>query len=77
MSSGKGNEELKYIFWSLVDYTKQHFKHEEDIFNRRKYRETATHIAEHTVFTKNVIGLYEQFKAGKVGLPIEVKQFLK
>jgi len=52
------------IIEGLVDYTMNHFIHEEELFHRFGYPETPEHEAEHNGFTRQAVELLTQFEAG-------------
>lgn len=77
MTLGKGKEALSQTFASLVDYTKTHFAHEEQVMLANNYPEYAEHKAAHYALTGRVLELQAAFDAGRMGITIELLQFLK
>ena len=76
MRQGKGKDVLGEIIKSLVDYTVTHFKTEETYFDKFGYPEKDSHKKEHTDFVKKTSDFKEGFEKGKLGLSIELMNFL-
>jgi len=70
MKNNKSKEVLAKIFHELVDYTKVHFKYEEDLFNKYNYPEKVTHKAVHDKFVKEVLAMLEDHKSGKSSVSV-------
>jgi hemerythrin len=64
------------IIEGLVDYTMNHFIHEEELFLRFGYPETPGHKAEHDSFAKQAMELLTQFEEGQ-SVGGETLEFLK
>ena len=77
MRQGKGKDVLGKIINGLITYTGTHFKTEEDYFDKLGYPDTAAHKDEHAVFVKKVSDFNADFQAGKLGVSIEVMNFLR
>ncbi len=77
MSSGKGKEILEDIFSELIEYTKTHFSFEENLMGKHNYSDIASHKMAHKKLTEQVMGFYNEFKSGKIGLPVIIFSFLK
>lgn len=77
MLAGKAKAVLGPILLELVNYTKQHFRHEEKLFRICAYAQTAAHSAQHASLTKQVLEFQTQFDAGATSLSIEVMEFLR
>jgi len=77
MASGKGKEALAKILAELVDYTKVHFRLEEQLMQQRGYLDYLTHKAEHDRFIMQIQDFQLQFQASKLTLTIQVMNFLK
>ncbi|WP_255433983.1 bacteriohemerythrin [Carboxylicivirga sp. M1479] len=70
-------ERLEELILGLVDYTKIHFKNEEDYMVEINYPDLAKHQALHQSFIDKVNNYYERLKNGKLILSIEVTNYLK
>jgi hemerythrin len=76
MKQGRGKDVLDKIINGLIDYTGYHFRTEEKYFDQFGYPDANSHKEEHMDFTKNVSDFKEGFTAGKIGLSMEVMDFL-
>jgi len=76
MSTGKSNTVLDKIISELVLYTKTHFRSEEELFAKFSYPDRLKHVSEHTEFVKKISDFEKEFKDGKIGLSIEILNFL-
>lgn len=77
MEEGRGNDVIGKVLNNLVNYTKQHFKREDDEMARIKYALSKTHQIEHDKLLKQVGDLQNDFNNGKMMLTIKVSKFLK
>jgi hemerythrin-like metal-binding protein len=77
MKVGKGQGVLKKVLNELVDYTKTHFRTEEDLFKDHGYPAYLEHKAEHDALTKQVAALAEKVRKGEAVITLEVMAFLK
>lgn len=76
MRQGKGKDVLGKIVNGLFSYTVTHFSMEEKYFDRFGYPETDSHKKEHVAFVKKVSEFKDGVEKGKLGLSIEVMNFL-
>jgi len=76
MKQGKGKDVVGNILNELVNYTKVHFKMEEDIFEQYGYPNKAAHINEHTNFVKKIMSFSDDYQSGRLGLSVELLNFL-
>ena len=76
MRQGKGKETLGKIINGLIVYTKTHFETEEKYFDEFEYPDTAEHKREHAAFVNKVNDFKAGFQSGKLGLSIDVMNFL-
>ncbi len=76
MRQGKGKEALGKIISGLVSYAATHFATEEKYFDKFNYPDAAPHKAEHSAFAKKATEFKTEFDAGRLGLTIQVMQFL-
>jgi hemerythrin len=77
LKEGKGNEVQGSILNELVSYTQTHFRAEEEKFKRTQYGEVTSHLAEHKDFVAKILDFKRSFDSGKIGLSIEIMNFLK
>jgi hemerythrin len=76
MRKGKGKDALGKILNEMVRYAMTHFSTEETYFDRYQYPETAPHKAEHASFVSKVKQFKADYDKNKVGLTIELMNFL-
>lgn len=77
MAKGKGKETIGDILKELAEYTKYHFNHEEELFEKHGYKGTNEHKEEHKYFVNEVTNFINDYNEGKFGLSIKVMNFLK
>jgi hemerythrin len=75
--TGKGRSVLWRLLDRLVQYAATHFAHEERLLRLHEYPDFARHKAEHAALTERVLGLQDEFNAGRTDLAIDVLQFLQ
>jgi len=76
MKKGKGKDILGKILDEMVRYALTHFSTEETYFDRYQYPEAAPHKSEHAAFVNKVKQFKSDFDKNKVGLSIEILNFL-
>jgi hemerythrin len=76
MREGKGKAVLSHTLMGLGSYTKEHFATEEKYFAKFGYPETDDHIRQHIRFVQKVSDMKKGFDEGRMGLSIEVMNFL-
>lgn len=76
MADGKGRSVIGKIIDRLVDYTQVHFRTEERIFTLIDYPETKRHLKEHADFVQKITVFHDGFRNGRLGLTVEVMNFL-
>jgi hemerythrin len=76
MKAGKGKDVTAKIVGGLMTYTKVHFNTEEKLFDQHGYPETAAHKREHAIFVQKVGNFKRDFDADKIGLSVEIMNFL-
>ncbi len=78
MIAGKGRDVLANVLKGLVDYTKTHFKYEEELFTRAGYPGAASHKKDHAELIQRVIDIHQKYNmTGPAALTIPVMNFLK
>jgi len=76
MREGKGKDLMGKIVNGLIGYTGTHFATEEKYFDQFAYPEADGHKAEHRNFIQKVSEFKGGFESGKLGLSIQVMDFL-
>lgn len=76
-SGGGGNDKMKEILQSLVEYTVNHFAYEEDLFEKFKYPDIVAHKKAHVALVDQVGSFNEQFQAGNAKLSGDLFKFLR
>lgn len=61
---------------TLVDYTKDHFRHEEEAMRLYKYPETEPHTVEHEELLSRLLAFKERADSGHVASALELMDFL-
>ena len=77
MMNSKGNEILIDILTELAQYTKNHFKYEEQYMAKINYPKLKEHKEVHDLITKQVGELYEKVKEGKFVSSVQISNMLK
>ncbi len=77
MTTGKGNEALAGILTGLKEYVIQHFGDEEKLQQQAGYPGFLHHKKIHTQFVAKLVDLENNFKEGRVGISMELMDFLK
>jgi hemerythrin len=77
MSSGRGQMELNNILDQLIDYTQTHFTAEENLMREYHYPDLEKHCQRHKELTQQVLDFKTKYDSGKIGLSIQMTQFLK
>lgn len=73
---GKAKEALGQALDGLIDYTKEHFKTEEQLFAKHGYPEAAEHKGQHDAFVEKVTDFKQRFDQGKLTMTVEIRLFL-
>jgi hemerythrin len=77
MTVGKSKEVLGSIFDQLVSYTQYHFSAEEKLMRDNGYPKLADHMKLHDEFTAEILHFQKDVKSGKIGMGIQVRDYLK
>lgn len=75
--AGSAQRTMGEILRNLIDYTKIHFRHEEEYMVLHEYSAYVAHKAEHDALTKQVVDYYQRFLDGKTSFSIELLNFLR
>ena len=76
-SAGRGKDVVEKILADLVTYANVHFSAEEDLLKKHAYPGLPQQKAEHQKLVKTVKDFQQDFDSGRVGMSIEIMQFLK
>ena len=76
MKSGSGRLIMEDIVARLANYTRSHFRGEEELMARASYPELAAHRVEHRNFVDAVENFQADLAAGAIGQTIQVAEFL-
>ncbi len=79
VEAGAGTGALGGVLNGLVNYTRYHFSHEEELAWRSRFPGYEKHRRQHEGFTAKVLQVYADFQSGgeSARLPGEVLEFLK
>ncbi|MEI6667785.1 MAG: bacteriohemerythrin [Acidobacteriota bacterium] len=76
MGQGKSKAVMGTIVAELARYTRTHFSYEQDLFAQHSYPDAPAHLAEHEIFVGEISRFAADFEAGRLGLSIQVMNFL-
>ncbi|MBN8218673.1 MAG: bacteriohemerythrin [Spirochaetes bacterium] len=77
MVQREGKAATEAVLSGLIDYTANHFKFEENLFEQFGYPERAGHGAKHAKLVGEVLEYAKRYDAGEVSVNVEILQFLK
>lgn len=77
MKQGKGKKVIGDTISELILYTQEHFKTEEELFEKYEYPDKRTHITEHSKFVIKVSDFKTDFESGQILISVNLLQFLK
>lgn len=77
MKAGKGSQGARRVLNGLVDYTKTHFRTEEEFMKAHSYPGFLAHKKEHDDLANQAEELLFQVEHGKLTVPMETGKFLK
>jgi hemerythrin len=77
MTVGKSKQVLDSIFDELVAYTQYHFSAEEKLMRDNGYPKLTEHMKFHDGFTTEILRFQKEVKTGKIGISIQIRDFLK
>jgi hemerythrin-like metal-binding protein len=77
MAQGKGRETLGRTLAELIEYTREHFRREEDVMQRIDYHGAASHRDAHARLINDVTELQRKFNDGGELPTAEVSKFLR
>lgn len=77
MNSKRGKEVLGRGLRDLIEFTRLHFSHEEELMTAHEYPDSARHKAEHERLLAHVVDLDRRFRSGDVLLSFAILLELK
>jgi len=77
VETGRGNEVVGKTLKGLFDYTKTHFRTEEDLLKKHDYDDLDLHCREHRIFTDQVQIYQDRFEAGSLRISSSVLSYLR
>jgi len=75
-STGKSTDHIKAVLDTLVDYTKTHFKREEDMMEKYGYIDTVTHRQAHKRLAEQVISFCDLYESGDTSISNDLVAFM-
>ncbi|MFZ0311402.1 MAG: bacteriohemerythrin [Candidatus Korobacteraceae bacterium] len=76
MKAGRSKDVMHDVLTKLLRYTERHFTAEEAVMKDLGYAQLPAHIEQHRKFTGKIKDVADQYKAGAVGLSVDVLDFL-
>ncbi|MCS7044302.1 MAG: bacteriohemerythrin [Bryobacteraceae bacterium] len=77
MKAGGRHEDLMRIMNELVNYTRYHFTHEENLMRQAGYPDLASHQRAHRAMVEQVEKLKQEAGSSRAGFSIKLMGFLK
>lgn len=75
--SGAKEPVMRDILNGLVNYTKEHFRREEDLMARNSYPALPEHREKHSKLVEQVMEYQSQFQKGNASFSLELMSFLR
>jgi len=76
MGKGEGHKALDTILDELINYTKTHFKHEEDALEKYNFPGLADQKKQHEAFVKKIEDTKKEYDDGAIALSMPLIDFL-
>ncbi len=76
MMARRGQEVLQKVLNELLQYTERHFAGEEVVMKNAGYPQLQAQIEQHRRFTDKIKEVSAKYKAGGIGMTVEVLDFL-
>ena len=73
---GKAKPVLDHLLTEMIDYTRYHFEHEEELMRRMRYPGYREHVREHEKLRSKTHDLADRFSRGEITITIATMQFL-
>ena len=67
---------IETSYAAMLDYTRTHFQHEEDLMQKRKFGEYADHCQEHQDLIRRLTELHNEYRAGRKSAATDLLNFL-
>jgi len=77
VAQGAPEDSIRAGLASLIDYTRAHFAHEEDLMIRCRYPDFRKHKAEHDRLTEKALQFQRAFRPERIARNAEMFRFLK
>jgi hemerythrin len=77
MQTGKGSQSTGEVLKGLVDYTRSHFRTEEDLMKTHGYPGFLAHKKEHDDLTGQAVELLRESQEGRLTVALDTSRFLK
>jgi len=77
MAEGRGKDILSNTLARLINYTKEHFRDEEQLMSDQGYPDFKKHQAEHIRLTEQVIQFQKEYEDGSIAITIKMMRFLR
>ena len=76
MMTRRGQQVLQKVLDDLLQYTEKHFASEEEVMRNAGYPQLLPQIEQHRRFTSKIKDVSAKYRAGSIGLTIELLDFL-
>ncbi|MGJ5814681.1 bacteriohemerythrin [Paludibaculum fermentans] len=77
MLQGKGKTVINSVLVDLEEYTKYHFKFEEELLVRHSYPKILTQEAQHRGFEAKLNKFHQEYTSGSLTMSVTVMDFLR
>jgi hemerythrin-like metal-binding protein len=77
MQRGEGAQALGDLLRRLVDYTRRHFRSEEETLEAHGYPDLDAHRREHRSLEEQVLDLQDAYEGGRRSLSVQTMTFLR
>ncbi len=77
MQRGSGNQGAAKVLRGLLDYTRTHFRTEEDLMKAHSYPGFVAHKKQHDDLTEQTMDLSKAAQEGRLTVAIDTSKFLK
>lgn len=75
--AGEGDRIVEQLIVDLMEYTREHFRTEEELFEQHGYPKAGEQKIAHREFLERVEGFYAAYQRGERVIPLEVMVSLK
>jgi len=77
MRNNEADSKMAEIFKRLINYTKEHFAYEENLFDSYGYQGSPAHKAQHEALIDTINSLQQKLNHGDARISVEMMAFLK